>query len=978
MGRAIARLARAGGRAWRHVTPVATCLLILGIAAPVRAQSQAVNGTIEGTVADAQGGILPGVTLTVTNDDTGSRRVVVTNEAGVYRALLLPLGTYRVKAELEGFKAFEREGIRLSAGQVALVNITLDVGAMSEVVSVRAEAAVAQPGKIDLGRVIGETEVKNLPLVSRNPYNFAFLQANVTGYENNEFGVPRINANGTQMRTNYQIDGNTNTQKDRAGLRLLPASEIMVQEVKVVTNGFAPEFGQTTGMVYNAVTPSGTNDVHGSVSYRLRRKGFSARPFFLAPTAPKPDTHVDNWTATAGGPIQRDRWHFYAGWEYVDRDLSADRVITVSDANAQRLGIALPANRVIPASQGVNFVLGKTDYQVNPAHRLSFRYLFFNNDSPYNIGGGLNTVERATDFLDRMDSVSGQLVSTFGATRLNELRVQYARRHQSRAASEGAGTGPAIVVSGAANFGGPIDGAQTAGFDFTQGIWQVVDNYSWIRGRHGFKAGADVQMVKDERVNTLRQIYTFATIDAYLAATSGANRRAYANFVQDLGDPTVSYRSAFYGFFVQDDWQLTPAFKLLFGLRYDLFDVPSARPFAANPLSRDFRIDKNNLAPRVGLSWSLDPNARTVVRAWTGKMYDPPLLNFYEDAILRNGDPRSFTISVGPAAAGAPDFPNNLSSPPPGFVLPRQSIVAVASDFETQGSWMTNIQVERAIADDMSVAIGYVNAIGRNLPVLVDTNMIATGATLADGRPVYSATVNAQTRVDPTFDHVDVFQSAGESTYHAMTMTLTKRMGRGFQAQGTYTLAKGEDNAPLTGTYVVGSIDDRISDPSNIDRDKGPTVFNQTHTFALSTVIAPQVTGGGMAAALLNNNQLGIILQANSGLPFSIRSNRNLNGDGVATNDRPIGIGRNTGRLGSVYVLDLRYSRFIPFGGRYRAEVFVEAKNLFNRENVQAVNRVVATDVAGNPEAALPAVDAFPPTTGYDQRQAQVGFKLVF
>ena len=123
--------------------------------------------------------------------------------------------------------------------------------------SVSGEAPIAEPGKIDLGRTISEAEIKNLPLVSRNPYNFAFLQANVTGYENEEFGVPRINANGTQMHTNYQIDGNTNTEKDRAGLRLLPVSEVMVKEVKVITSGFAPEFGQTTGMVYNAVTPVG-------------------------------------------------------------------------------------------------------------------------------------------------------------------------------------------------------------------------------------------------------------------------------------------------------------------------------------------------------------------------------------------------------------------------------------------------------------------------------------------------------------------------------------------------------------------------------------------------------------------------------------------------------------------------------------------------------------------------------------------------
>ena len=938
-------------------------LVVLVGAAPARAQATA---QINGTVMDSSGGVLPGVTVTITNVDTGAERVVVTNESGLYRAPLLPLGTYRVTAELQGFKKFERSGITLSAGQTAVVNITLGVGAITEVVSVTGESPIAQPGKIDLGRTIGETEVKNLPLISRNPYNFAFLQANVTGYENNEFGVPRINANGTQMRTNYQIDGNTNTQKDRAGLRLLPASEIMVQEVKVITNGFAPEFGQTTGMVYNAITPSGTNIFRGSGSYRFRRKDMSARPFLLAPTARKPDTHVNNYTATLGGPIVRDRTHFYAGYEYVDRDLSADRVITVSPENAQRLGLGtLPG--VIPASQAVTFLLGKVDHQLNQANRLSFRYLFFDNDSPYNIGGGLNTPERATDFLDRMHSASAQLVSTLGGTRLNELRLQYAQRHQSRTPSDTAGTGPAIVVSGVANFGAPVDGVQSAGFDFKQGIWQVIDNYTWIVGRHSFKVGADAQFIADDRVNTVRQIYTFPSIDAYLAAVNGTNRFSYTTYQQDVGTPTVSYDSAFYGFFFQDDFQVTPQFKLLFGVRYDLFDVPSARPFAANPLSNDFTIDKNNLAPRVGVSWSLDAEARTVLRASTGVMYEPPLLNFYEDAILRNGDPTSFLVTLNSTSAGAPAFPNGISTATP----PLQSITAVDTDFRTQYAWMTNVQIERALTDTMSVAVGYVNAIGRNLPVLIDTNIIPTGQTLPDGRPIYSTAITPSTRVNPAFNHVDVFQSIGESTYNALTVTFNRRMSRGIQAQATYTLAKAEDNAPLTGTYVVGSGDDRVSDPSNLDRDKGPTPFNQTHTFALSTVIAPQVEGDGLGAALANNNQLGIVVTANSGLPFNIRGNRDLNLDGIL-NDRPNGIGRNSGRLGRVFNVDLRYSRFIPIDGTLRAEFFAEAKN------IAGVNRVVAVDALGNPSAPLPAVDAFPPTSAYDQRQAQVGFKILF
>src|SRR5262245_22283120 len=382
---------------------VLSAVLALAVPANAAAQAQAANGNIEGIVRDTTGAALPGVTVTVTNTDTGTARTSITNEEGVYRAVLLPLGRYKVVAELQGFKTFEQQGITLSAGQTALINIQLGVGSVSETVTVTSESPIAQPGKIDLGRTIGENEIKNLPLVSRNPYNFAFLQANVTGYENNEFGVPRINANGTQMRTNYQIDGNTNTEKDRAGLRLLPVSEVLVREVKVITNGFAPEFGQTTGMVYNAVTPSGTNDIHGSASFRFKRNPLSERPFYLAPTARKPDTEANDFTATLGGPIQKNTWHYYGAYEYVDRSLiTGNQVITVSPANAQALGITLPASGVIPAHQKVNFAFGKTDYRIAPSNRLAVRYFLFKNFSPSNIAGGLTTTDRATDFTDRM------------------------------------------------------------------------------------------------------------------------------------------------------------------------------------------------------------------------------------------------------------------------------------------------------------------------------------------------------------------------------------------------------------------------------------------------------------------------------------------------------------------------------------------------------------------------------------------------
>ncbi|CAN5887700.1 TonB-dependent receptor [soil metagenome] len=952
-------------------------LMTMAVPATSFAQAQAANGNIEGTVRDASGGVLPGVTVTVLNTDTGAVRVVITNEQGVYRALLLPLGAYTVSAELEGFRKYEQTGLSLRAGQTIPVHVELGVGSMTEVITVTSESPVAQPGRIDLGRTISATEISNLPLVSRNPYNFAFLQSNVTGYENSEFGVPRINANGSQMHTNYQIDGNTNTEKDRAGLRLLPVSEVLVREVQVITNGFAPEFGQTTGMVYNAITPSGTNDLRGSASFRFRRNAMSERPFFLAPTARKPDTEVNDVTATLGGPILRDKAHFFGAYEFVDRSLiTGGQVISVTEANAERLGISVPAAGVIPAHQSVNFGFGKLDHQFNANHRLAARYFLFKNFSESNIGAGLNTPERATDFTDRMDSASAQLISTLGGTSLNELRVQYARRHQFRTPSVTAVPGPAVTVSGAAQFGGPrVGGTTSVGFDFNQEIWQVIDNVSWIRGSHGFKAGVDAQFILDGRVRGERHEYTFASVESYLAARNGANPLGYQIFRQDLGDLTASYSSGFYGFFIQDDWQVTERIKLLYGLRYDLFDVPEASPFAANPFSQEFRLDRNNWGPRAGLSWSLDARGTTVLRASTGLMYEPPLLDFYDNAIRNNGDPRAYTVQLSGTSAGAPAFPGSLADVPPGFALPRQSINAVDPDFETQSAWLSNVQLERALGTNMSVAVGYVNSTGQALPVLMDVNLIPTGNVLPDGRPILATGVNAGTRVDPTFDHLNMFRSIGESRYNAFTATFTKRMTHGWQAQATYTLAKAEDNAPLTGTYVVGSGDDRVSDPTNLDREWGVTPFHQTHTFALSTVVAPEFGGTGVLAGLINHNQVGIILHANSGLPFNIRSNLDLNQDGVA-NDRPIGFERNSGRLGRVVYMDLRYSRFVPLRESQRVELFFEAKNLFNAENVASVNRIVTTNVFG--ELAAPLPSPFPPQSGYDQRQMQLGVKFSF
>ena len=548
---------------------------------------------------------------------------------------------------------------------------------MSETITVTSESPIAEPGKIDLGRTIGETEIRNLPLVSRNPYNFAFLQANVTGYENNEFGVPRINANGSQMHTNYQIDGNTNTEKDRAGLRLLPMSEVLVREVKVITNGFAPEFGQTTGW---STTRSRRR---APTTFTVRRaSASSATPMSSQAVLPGADrAQARHRGRTTSPPRSAARSRRTSGTSSARTSTSIAACHRRPGHHGRRprmpqaLGITLPASGVIPAHQKVNFAFGKTDYQLSPGSLLSVRYFGFKNFSPSNIGGGLTTTDRATDFTDRMDSTSAQLVST------------HRREHAERAARAVRAAPP---VPHAGHVGGrPGDHGdrqrelrrrahrrrQLGRLRLQPGHHARSSTTSaWIRGKHAFKAGIDAQWIGDERVRGELFLYTFPTIAATSrrrAAPTRSATRLPAAARRPHGRATIPASTACSS---QDDWQIAPRLKLLYGVRYDLFDVPPARPFAANPYSQNFAIDKNNFGPRAGVSWSVDNRPRPVVRASTGLMYEPPLLDFYDNAILNNGDPTSY--NVGPVAAdrggraGVPGQPGDAAAR---FVLPGRA-----------------------------------------------------------------------------------------------------------------------------------------------------------------------------------------------------------------------------------------------------------------------------------------------------------------
>jgi hypothetical protein len=966
-------------------------LLSLLVVSPAFAQSTAANGTIEGTILDTSGGVLPGVTVTMVHIETGTERSTVTNEKGLFRAPLLPLGTYRVSAELQGFKKFEQTGIKLSVGETAVVNVTMSVGTVSETITVSSQDVPAiDIARIDIGHTMTDLEVHGLPLVARNPYNFALVQPGVTGIENVEFGVPRLAANGAAMRINYQIDGNTNTEKDRAGLRLLPMSEVMIQEVKVVTTGFAPEFGQTMGMVYNAVTPSGTNQIRGEAGYLFRRNPFSAFPFFFGCTAiaatcgePPPGsvlpaTKVDTGTADVGGPIIKNKAFFYTGWEQTRRDLSSNSLITITPANAAAVGLQ-PQPAAVPNVQTAKFFIAKGDVNLNQANRATVRWLRFHNDAPYNSGGGNISgtpvsIQWATNFLDAMDSVAGQLVSTLGSSKLNEFRMQYAHRHQGSVRNGDSGTGPAVTVTGVASFGSPLSatGQGSDGFDFKQNITQVVDNLTYLRGAHAYKFGGDYQRIHDERTAAAQFLYTFGSIAAYNAAKAGTSPLGYSSMTQITGDLGFAMDTNLFSAFVQDDWQLSPSIKLLYGLRYDLYGYPAGLANAPLTQTQSFNIDKNNFGPRVGVAWSL--NDKTVVRASTGIMYDQPILGGYEQALQLSGSPKAPAYTFTPTTAGAPAFPNTVS----GGTLSVQSPWAVDPNFIVARNFQSNVQLERGLGRDYTVSVGYIYTNGDHLPVITDVNLINPLRTLADGRPVYSGTVSAATRLDPRFNHINEVQSIGDSTFNGLTLQFSKRLSKGFTYNIQYVTGKGVDNTPLLTQLTVQAETGR-SDPSNVNRDKGPNPLDMRQNLSGNIVYTTSNSSPNkFVRALADDNQIGVLLQLNSSLPVNIRSNADLNGDGLLS-DRPLLVDRNSLYLPNRYNVDLRYTRTIPIHATFRAEVVAEMKNVFNTEQMSGINTVVTTDANGNPTTAIPTDPyQYPSATGYEQRKFQLGFKVRF
>ncbi|MEO7674331.1 MAG: hypothetical protein ABIU09_09680 [Pyrinomonadaceae bacterium] len=765
-----------------------------------------------------------------------------------------------------------------------------------------------------------------------------------------------------------------------------------MKEVQLLSNGYSAEFGNTAGAVVNVITPSGTNGLDGTATLLFRPAGLSSKPFgFQSGTA----SNVDSYgvTATIGGPIIKDRWHFYAGYEWTRRNSITP--ITVAEADQNTLiATGLPASIFInskPKSDTLPYFLFRTDAKVSGSTRINLRYNRFDAGLRYSGIGGLATTERSFGLIGYDHAIAAQVVTSFSETFFNEFRFQFAKRFMPTVGNELSGTGPTLTINGVANFGpNPLFGKAP-----NESTIQFQNAVTKVAYTHSLKIGGSMNFILDRPKDPISAQYIFPSMQAYAAAANGTNRRSYTRYQETFGDNEIPYQATFLNFFVQDDWKLSRRLALGIGLRYEFYKPPAAALDSPLSSSRKFNADSNNFGPRVGLAYLLrDGKYRTVIRAGSGVHFDPPLLTMYRRANLNNGNPRYFSFSFAPGNAGAPDFPNRLGVFPPGAIVPPRDIDAVSPDFKTMYAGHSNVQVEQAIADNMSVTFGYLYSIARHIPVYRNVNCLPVGSTLADGRPIYgTAAINPATgnvtitsctnRIFPQFNVVKMAESVGNQNYHGLFVQLIKRFSSGFQLNANYTISRSRDDAPEeNGPGAV-----TLSDPSNRAVDRGNSYGDVTSVFNMSVVARPAFSvTNRFLNALLNNNQIGLIVIADSGENFNI-STGDLNRDGVFGSDRPVAVPRNSGRLPAYCGVDARYSRFFRLGEKYSFEFYAEATNVFNSKQVSFYDGTILTSNNINTSDVNPLTgELLGPLPDFrsrsitwrDSRQLQFGAKIHF
>lgn len=940
---------------------------LLALPAATRAQSNATDAALDGFVKDPSGASVPAAAVVALNLSTSRLHETTSDREGYFRFPLLQVGEYQIIVTAPGFAEYQRTGVRLSVGTQARIDVNLALGGATETVTVTGDASMVLAGQGASGEVLNSTAVRSLPITSRNVYNFHLIGPGVKGLPSTGFGTTQFLVGGHNRMT-WSMDGIDNSQRrTNRQIRLVISTPENVEEMQVLTGAYSAEFGRAAGGVINVISRSGTNSLRGGAMALVRPNAWSARPP-LAST--KPDQEWWMIQANAGGPIVRDRVFFFANYEY--NPLKAPQPVTINPSAAEAIG--LPASDLGNSPFGETFHTPsvKVNFRASDRHSGFVRYNRFTNDQPGG-GGGLTTISRSLTFKDRMFGIGAQLASTLGTGLLNELRFGFNRRAEERAPYGDDGPdGANVNISGVANFGvNPLAGSRGVEASF-----QIIDNLAWTSGRHSMKAGLDYQTTGYDVESALGRTFTFSGLAAaggrgavtpleqYLGTVSGqidpvtGRPFTYTQLQQDIGDPRLSLRFHYINAFFQDEVRLREDVTLSAGVRYELTRFPVLDAEAPYELSRTVANDTNNVAPRLGITWRPGASDRTAIRGGYGLFYDSTSLGLIVNAAQNNGR-RILNYIVPGSDARAPGYPNLLATGE-GLLSTPPSITVFPEDFEIMFAHQASATLERQVSDHLLASVGYSYWAHRDAPYSRDINLGPVVSTLADGRPVFTGSAN---RPDPRFRAINLVESEGRSSFHGVDLTLRQRLTGGVQLSGTYSYARANSIGDLEGGSLM--------DPTDPERDWGPSPGDVRHTVTAQASVAPEVSSG--AWTWLNGFQFATLVFYNSGFPVNATAGADLNND-LVLNDRLPFRGRNAFAGPDYFQVDLRLSRRIRFSDAASIELMVESENLFNRLNASC-------SIAGCTSAVVNrdgAVDFGRITSTRPGRYVQLGARVLF
>jgi len=959
-------------------------LMSLALTASAMGQAQSINGTIRGEVTDATGAPIQAADVLIKNNDTGFTKNVKTDTGGLYVVPDLPLGAYTVTVKSTGFGTVKNSGIVIEAGTSAVVDERLKPGTVDTEVEVSADSSVIQPARFDIGATIDPRETANIPLSSRNPYNFVLFQPGVSGIPNSELGIPDyVNTNGLVDRVNYELDGMQDTETDNYGLRLYAISDSYVREVQTVSNAFAPEFGNTDGNIYNAITGSGTNQIHGLLQYIWRPTASNSRPMLLARTSPTPDSTLSNPSGSIGGPIIKDKLFYYGAYEYILRGEPSP--ITITPANAAAIGLPSSQLGTAPEVEHAQFVDTRLDWNINTKNSFFVRYNYFKNEFPYNSDvGGLYALSASSNFHDRAHIIGAQLVTTFSANLLNEFRGSWPYRNEKHVDSPNTGPGPMVYISGVAYF----DGTNINGTKFQEKIPSFNDNVTWIKGSHTLKFGLGFLKPELTQFSAVYSEFVFPSVASYLAAQPGAanyNPYGYSTLNFSIGNPGAGFNAKFWDVFAQDTWQARKNILINYGMRYDLYLAPPGLASAPFAYTQHFNTPKADFSPRLGISWQVAKT--TVVRANAGIFYIQPPTDIWYNSLYNDGGTSSLVGSLASNSVCAPAYPTTLTTISPSCLGATNSITATTPNFKNEYAWNFNLQISQQLAKNDSLTLSYVMTNGRNVQFERNMNLINPIGYLADGRPVYSSAVNAQTRLYPQFNNITLMDVGSNTSYNAFLASYEHRWSSSFLARANYTWGHSISDAPEVSAYDCNGV---IEDPTDRNRDRSNSCVDRPNAFTLSSVYEPQAHfESKLANEIIKNNQFVTTWNFLSGQVQNEVANQNLTNDTTATAyTRPLFVGRNSLRGPGIYQIDGRYTRGLGTWFDFlKPQLFVEANNLFNRHsNVTTLNAtatVTPLPATGNPITSSVGAITANPTLAYSStllqaRILQFGAKFQF